>query len=187
MVKKNRKSTKRRTTLTFLVPPFTFYKKMKLITIDIEKCTGCRICELVCVFNKEKIIRPFLSRITIIQNWQLGLSIPVVCQQCEDAPCLKTCPASAIYRNYETYAIEINEKKCIGCRQCTFLCPFGAIVYSTEKKKILKCDLCHGEPLCVKYCPTEAIEYKEPEIYNLKKRRLIAETQLKYLLYQESK
>ena len=68
----------------------------KIINIDAEKCSGCRLCELSCAFNKEKRIIPILGRISVFQNYEEGLSVPVVCTQCEEAPCIKVCPAEAV-------------------------------------------------------------------------------------------
>jgi Fe-S-cluster-containing hydrogenase component 2 len=51
------------------------------------------------------------------------------------------------------------EAKCIGCRMCTLACPFGAVVYESAKRRIVKCDLCDGNPECVIFCPTRALEY----------------------------
>jgi Fe-S-cluster-containing hydrogenase component 2 len=54
-------------------------------------------------------------------------------------------------------------------------CPFGNIEYSYTKKRILKCDLCDGSPLCAKYCPTLAIEYVSATESNLAKKKALAE------------
>ncbi|MCX7715814.1 MAG: 4Fe-4S dicluster domain-containing protein, partial [Endomicrobia bacterium] len=147
---------------------------MKKLIVDAKKCSGCRYCELVCVFNKEKTIQPSLSRITVFYNWDEGISVPVVCYHCDDAPCIKICPVGALSRD-SVDAVVVDYEKCIGCRMCTIACPFGAIVYSAEKNKILKCDLCSGTPLCVNFCPTKALEYAEPEKNAIEKRKSTAE------------
>ena len=58
---------------------------------------------------------------------------------------------------------------------CTIACPFGATFYDADDDLILKCDLCGGAPECVKYCPTEAISYREAKTANFNKRRETAE------------
>jgi len=50
------------------------------------------------------------------------------------------------------------------------VCPFGAIYYDDEKKIFYKCDLCGGEPECVKWCFTKAIEYTEKVDRYIQKR-----------------
>lgn len=147
---------------------------MKKLVIESEKCSGCRYCELVCVFNKEKTIYPSVSRINIFYDWDNGLSTPVVCFHCEDAPCIKVCLSGALVRN-EYGAVVVEKEKCIGCRLCVIACPFGNIQYSTEKCEILKCDLCNGDPVCVKFCPTGAIRFEEPEEKILKTKKEFAD------------
>ena len=147
----------------------------KVLMIDAEKCSGCRLCELACAFNKEKRIVPILGRINVFQNYAWGLSVPVVCTQCEEAPCIKVCPTEALYRDPETNAVKVKEEKCIGCKLCVSACPQGGIVFVPEKKVVIKCDLCDGDPVCVKFCPTGAIKYEEPVKATLAKRREKAE------------
>ncbi|MEW6039911.1 MAG: 4Fe-4S dicluster domain-containing protein [Elusimicrobiota bacterium] len=153
---------------------------MKSLVIDVSKCTGCRMCELSCSVNKEKRIAPHLGRVNVFSDWENGLSTPVVCYQCVDAVCMKVCPVGALSRDSRTNAVVLDEKICIGCRQCTVACPFGGIVFSSEKQKILKCDLCNGQPVCVTFCPTGAIKYEVPQKAGLSKRRSIADKALRY-------
>ena len=49
----------------------------------------------------------------------------VQCHQCENAPCVKVCPVGALEKG--TDSILMHEERCIGCKQCTMVCPFGAI------------------------------------------------------------
>lgn len=153
---------------------------MKVLNFDITKCSGCRICELVCSFNKEKMIHPWRARISVISDHSVGLSIISVCQQCSDAPCIKICPSQALKKTPEGYVTYENQK-CIGCKVCVVTCPFGAITYSPDEKKVFKCDLCDGKPLCAEFCPTNALTFSETEEYTSIKKHEYATKLLKTL------
>jgi len=141
----------------------------RMLLIDAEKCTGCRLCELVCSFRHYKAFNPKRSRITVIRDEEKGVFIPMTCLQCEDPPCMKTCPTHAIYRD-ENGAIRIDYDKCIGCKLCIMYCPFGGISIDPATMKVIKCDLCGGDPECVKYCPKGAIQYVRVDEVGVKKR-----------------
>ena len=71
----------------------------KILTVDPEKCTGCRNCELVCSVMHNGVSNPSLARIQVVKWEDIGVYIPMSCQQCEDAPCMTVCPKDAIYRD----------------------------------------------------------------------------------------
>jgi len=81
----------------------------------------------------------------------------------------------AIKRDEETGAMLIDYDLCVGCRLCLMLCPFGGINFDAKNRKVLKCDLCGGEPVCVKFCEPEALQYVKATTMNLRKRRAAAE------------
>ena len=147
----------------------------KILLIDVDKCTGCRICELACSWVHEGVFNPLKSRISVISSRRDGIDIPMVCQQCDTPLCQDVCPTAAISRDEETGAIIVDENKCIGCRMCLIACPFGGLSFDTEKHVAIKCDLCGGDPACVKYCPVKAIEYIEADKVGLTRRRAGAE------------
>ena len=131
----------------------------KALVINHEKCTGCRLCELVCAVKHDGISNPTRSRIRVMK-WEMeGLYIPMSCQQCEDAPCMNGCPVGAISRNEELNRVEVDYDICIGCRTCVSVCPFGAMTYNAFDRKVIKCDLCDGDPQCARFCEVQAIEY----------------------------
>ena len=131
----------------------------KALIIHHEKCTGCRLCELVCAVKHDGISNPTRSRIRVMK-WEMeGLYIPMSCQQCEDAPCLNGCPVGAISRNEDLNRVEVDYDTCIGCRTCVSVCPFGAMTYNAVDRKVIKCDLCDGDPQCARFCEVKAIEY----------------------------
>jgi len=134
---------------------------MKRIHVDWQKCTGCMRCMLACSAAKEGQFRPARARIHMISNPRNGLSVPLVCYQCDDAPCLAACPVEALVRN-DAGAVVVIDDFCTGCGACAEDCPFGMIEVVDDIA--VKCDLCGGEPECVKVCPTEALVYDDVSI-----------------------
>ena len=143
----------------------------KILMINYEKCTGCRLCELVCSVKHTGSSNPTRANIHVIKWEHEGFYLPIFCQQCVDAPCMNVCPQKAISRDEELNRVIIIEDLCIGCRACVVACPFGAMGYDQIEKKIIKCDLCDGDPLCTQFCETKAIEYVEASTINYKKMR----------------
>ena len=124
------------------------------IICDPDKCLGCQICEFVCSAVKEKSIDPLLSRIRMVNLEPTG-SMAIACVLCEDPSCVRSCPRNALRRDEKTGVITVDEVRCNGCGWCLNACPFGAIGFDLIKKIVTICDLCDGEPECVKYCPFE--------------------------------
>ena len=131
--------------------------------INPEKCTGCRTCEMVCAVKHHGGSNPSRSRIKVMK-WEMdGVYIPMACQQCQDAPCAGVCPAGALSRNDEMNTIEVDYDKCIGCRSCVAVCPFGAMGFNSIDKQVFKCDLCDGDPQCVRFCEVKCVEYVDAD------------------------
>lgn len=146
----------------------------KVLLINYEKCTGCRLCEQVCAVKHHGASNPSRSRIRVMK-WEMeGLYIPVSCQQCQDAPCLNACPVGAISRNEELNRVEVDYDVCIGCRTCVSVCPFGAMHYNAIDGKVAKCDLCDGDPQCVRFCDIKAIEFTDGGDVSIEKKRAAA-------------
>ncbi len=76
---------------------------------------------------------------------------------------MHACPVEAITKNARTGAMEVNEATCVGCKVCTIACPFGTINYNQNTGKVIKCDLCGGDPKCAEACPTGAITYVDAD------------------------
>ncbi|WP_461206775.1 4Fe-4S dicluster domain-containing protein [Clostridium sp. DL1XJH146] len=149
-------------------------KMAKVLMISPEKCISCRTCEMACSFSKTQSFNPQNAAITVYQYEKAAISVPITCLQCEDPACMKVCTSGAIYKN-EDGVVLIDEKKCIGCKLCINACPFGNMSYNFELKKVVKCDLCGGDPYCVKLCPANALEFKEPTPSELDKKKLVAD------------
>ena len=146
-------------------------KNNKILKIDYEKCTGCRLCELVCAVKHDRVSNPIRSRIRVIKWESEGIYVPVSRQQCEDAPCVLGCPAKALSRNEDLGRVEVDYNKCIGCRTCVSVCPFGAMHFVAQDRKVIKCDLCDGDPQCVRFCDVEAVRFVDTRDLGLEKGR----------------
>jgi Fe-S-cluster-containing hydrogenase component 2 len=109
-----------------------------------------------------------------------------MCLQCEEAGCMAICPAKAITEDGGSGARLVNELICIKCRMCISICPFGSNSYDEKGRKILKCDLCDGDPQCVKVCPSGALVYGERSTVNIT-RRLQAAGKLKAIVQRASR
>jgi len=147
-------------------------KMEKQLVINVDRCTGCRMCEMACSLEKEGECNTRYSRIKVIKMDE-GLDIPLVCLQCEDPVCENVCPVKAITRD-SNGALVINYDLCIGCKLCLALCPLGATSIDPWLKRIIKCDLCNGDPTCVKFCQPKAIEYVRKDRADTTKRRITA-------------
>jgi len=148
--------------------------QIKQIAVNHEKCTGCRICELVCSVRHHGVSNPERSRIRVIKWEHEGVYVPMTCQQCQDAPCKEACPAKAIKRNEELGRVEVDYQLCIGCRTCVAVCPFGAMHYLPVEGKVFKCDLCDGDPQCVRFCEIKALEFVPADKISQEKKRAAA-------------
>jgi Fe-S-cluster-containing hydrogenase component 2 len=104
-----------------------------------------------------------------------GLYVPMSCQQCQDAPCLNVCPVKAISKDEKLGAMLVDYDTCIGCRSCVAVCPFGAMNFNVIDKKVFKCDLCEGDPQCVRFCEEKAVDFVEPDEVSIAKKRTAAE------------
>lgn len=124
---------------------------------DVERvCSRCRMCEMICSFTHYQVANPARSRIRIVSLGR-GLDLPVTCLNCHDAPCVNICPTGAMHRLNVENMVQVNRDVCIGCGMCVNACPIGAITLDPAEQAAAKCDLCGGDPQCVKYCPPKVL------------------------------
>lgn len=138
-------------------------KSMGHIKHEARICTGCRTCELICALSHEKKINPLLARNRVVTDIAAGHITELrYCQQCDDPKCMFACHSGALHIDPETGARVIDEELCTGCMKCMEACIFtqgggeARIHYNPETEKCFKCDLCGGDPMCVKFCPLGA-------------------------------
>lgn len=139
--------------------------KNKVLMIDAGLCTGCRICELWCSLKHFGVINSSKSRIRIEKMHGSQSHVPQVCNQCTGRFCIAACPPkiSALSLDKKTGAILVDLDKCIGCGKCQEACPYDAVHPLPDEKKVIICDLCKGDPECVKQCPEGVLSFAVKE------------------------
>lgn len=135
----------------------------RLLIVDVGKCTGCDSCILACSFRRTKAFS-LKAAIQVEKLKDEGVFVPVVCRHCAaNAPCAAMCPVDALVKDQDTGEMKLLTESCIACCECITSCPFGAITYDDAAERIVKCDLCGGDPQCVKACTTGALCYMKSD------------------------
>ena len=141
---------------------------MKVIAVHVERCTGCKTCELYCATERGSDARTLAGALQEDPVPQARLrvegtgeaSLPVQCRHCLEAPCLDACLTGALEREPTQGMVVVREDRCIACWTCVMFCPYGVIFPWPDRRFALKCDRClyMEHPVCVDVCPTRAIE-----------------------------
>ncbi|MDM8515535.1 4Fe-4S dicluster domain-containing protein [Desulfobacterales bacterium HSG16] len=128
------------------------------IKTNFDLCTGCEICQMACSTRLLGGCNPHRALLHISHTRENLYHFPTVCNQCSNAYCAKVCPVNAISRDTATGAMTVDQDLCVACGLCGRYCPTHMIHVDPDLKKSVKCDLCKGNPQCVKACPTGALE-----------------------------
>jgi anaerobic dimethyl sulfoxide reductase subunit B (iron-sulfur subunit) len=145
--------------------------------VNLADCTGCKACEIACKDRKELPLGVRWRRVyeygggewiqdgdQLVPHDVFHYFVSTACMHCEKPICMEVCPASAISKRDDGIVV-INPDQCIGCRYCSWACPYGAPQFNEEAGVMTKCDFCVelqavGEkPACVAACPFRALEY----------------------------
>jgi len=132
-------------------------KMVKRIKIDVDKCNGCRACEVICssfhAIPKYSGNNPARSRIRVIREPLSDIYVPVYAGEYAPAECA----------GRDKYIIDGKEYE--ECAFCRASCPSRDEFKEPDSGLPLKCDMCEGEdePLCVKWCLNDALVYEETE------------------------
>jgi len=133
-------------------------KTIKTIKIDVDKCNGCRACEVICsafhAMPKYSSNNPARSRIRVIRDALRDVYVPVYAGDYAVAECA----------GRDKYVIDGKEYD--ECAFCRAACPSREEFKEPDSGLPLKCDMCEGEdqPLCVKWCLVDALTYEEREV-----------------------
>ena len=158
------------------------------LVIDLDICVGCHACAVNCKeWNAGGHSAPltdhdpygaeptgvWFNRIHSYeavdeQGESHTVHFPKSCLHCDDAPCVTVCPTGASYKRVEDGIVLVDADLCIGCKLCSWACPYGAREYDADAGVMKKCTLCVDKiynqnlspesrvPACVSACPTGA-------------------------------
>lgn len=141
------------------------YKPHYTMVMRQDRCIDCERCMDACVMTNE--VPDYGYRTMILKKHtpnaigQQTEFIPVLCNQCNNPPCVRACPTKATYKDKTTGIVMMEYKKCIGCKTCALACPYNARYFNEERHAIDKCNFCYdtrlskGEKLtaCAFACP----------------------------------
>jgi len=170
--------------MTSLPPPPA--KKLGLV-IDLDTCVGCHACAVNCKeWNDGGYHAPLTDLspygpgqdgvwFNRVHTFEAGdgaagrtVHFPKSCLHCDDAPCVPVCPTGASYKRASDGIVLVDEALCIGCKLCSWACPYGAREFDDDAGVMKKCTLCidriYNEnleevdrvPACVSTCPASA-------------------------------
>jgi Fe-S-cluster-containing dehydrogenase component len=118
--------------------------------------------------REDRSANAFPSPLSPLPSPALTIHFPRSCLHCETPDCVTVCPTGASYKRAEDGIVLVDEDKCIGCKLCSWACPYGAREYSEVRGVMQKCTLCvdriyndsfeeiDRQPACVMACPTRA-------------------------------
>jgi len=131
-----------------------------------DKCDGCDECVKACALMHDDSGAFEHSRIQLAkdENKKFGLAL---CRQCAEPECVQNCPVGALSKDPDTGVITCDDT-CIGCKICTLSCSHAGITINELTGRVMKCDLCGGDPACVKVCDRNALKLlKNSDLFNV--------------------
>jgi Fe-S-cluster-containing dehydrogenase component len=134
--------------------------------IDQRTCIGCHACTVACKTEHEVPVGDFRTWVKYVDSGTFPDSTRdfavMRCNHCTDAPCVKICPTTALFKR-EDGIVDFDSERCIGCKSCMQACPYDALYIDAETNTAAKCNFCAHrvdaglEPACVTVCPTHSI------------------------------
>ena len=137
--------------------------------VDTRRCFGCHGCEVACKAENDVPLGHFIRQ-TIYHDFEpkpgkvARIMVPMACQHCEDAPCIKACPCGAMHKGAGG-TVQVDYNACSGHAACKEACPYGAIYIDPVANQAVKCHNCTHrvdegmDPACVSTCPSGALYF----------------------------
>jgi len=142
---------------------------MRGFIFDTNQCVACHACVLACSIENDLRAPYHWREINIYNEYRhpdlAVFNLSLACNHCEEAECMLACPAKAFYKDQDSGAVLVNHDLCIGCKYCTWACPYDAPQFNHELSLVDKCNLCYsrvnvgGIPACARNCPTGALSF----------------------------
>lgn len=134
---------------------------------DPDRCTACEACRVACgvenAGGRDTGWRQLFTLNPARHPDAPTRHLSLACNHCQTPACLLACPARAYRRDEAMGAVLVDPDRCLGCRYCTWVCPYDAPRFDEAAGVVGKCTLCatllaRGErPACVRACPTGAL------------------------------
>ncbi len=135
--------------------------------IDNRKCIGCHACTVACKSEHDVPLGVYRTWVKYVETGQFPDNrrhfTVLRCNHCDDAPCIPSCPVTALYRREQDGIVDFDPERCIGCKACLQACPYDALHIDPDTHTAAKCNFCAHrvevglEPSCQVVCPTQAI------------------------------
>ena len=137
--------------------------------VDTRRCFGCHGCEVACKAENDVPLGDYIRQTIYHDHTRASgavarIMVPMSCQHCEDAPCIKACPCGAMHKG-PGGTVQVNYDTCSGHSACKDACPYGAIYIDPVANQAVKCHNCTHrvdegmEPACVETCPSSALYF----------------------------
>jgi Fe-S-cluster-containing dehydrogenase component/formate-dependent nitrite reductase membrane component NrfD len=132
--------------------------------IDLRKCIGCHACTIACKAEHQIPVGVNRCWVKTVEKGTFPdtrrFFFPVLCNQCDAAPCARICPTNALFKRADGI-VDLYGDSCIGCRACMVACPYDQLFIDPGTHTAEKCNFCANrvenklQPACVSVCPTE--------------------------------